>query len=78
MFLWADGPPNTVHWDFFFLFLVVKMTLKTQKIWGKNDVFATKRKKDFGKYPDLFSKVFSQNFKIFIKKQLILQDLGKI
>ena len=32
----------------------------------------------FGKYFDLFSKNFSQNFTILVKKQLILQDFGII
>ena len=34
--------------------------------------------KIFGKYSDLFSKISSQTFKTLVKKQLILQDLGKI
>ena len=30
-----------------------------------------------GKYSDLFSKIFCQIFKIFVKKQLILKDFSK-
>ena len=41
-------------------------------------MFLQKKKKKIAKYSDLFSKIFSQNFKNFGQKQLILQDFGKM
>ena len=62
---------------FFLLFFCLwfqKMTPKTRKFWENFDIFC---RKILGKYLDLFSRNFSQNFQILVKKRLILQDLAK-
>ena len=50
------------------------MTPKTQKFRENFDIFC---RKILGKCLDLFSRHFSHNFKILVKKWLILQDFAK-
>ena len=68
---------GSVSWDFFcFLFLVVKTTLKPPKHKNsitKSDFFA----KNYWKYFDLFSKIFSQNFKDFGQKKKKTADFTR-
>ena len=61
--------------NFFFFYLwFQKVTPTTQKFRENFDIFC---RKILGKYLDLFSSNFSQNFQILVKKWLILPDFGK-